>query len=102
MDALVAEVTVACIPDPMPVVMKTVARERFQRRWPGPKVIVDSGRNWLGHCVADRVAPFEAQPACEIDFADHASIVQSLDRFLNGGRRANLRAVLNDATVLLG
>src|SRR5882762_10927527 len=43
--SLVAKVPVACVPDPMPVVMEAVAAERLQRRRPGPEVIVDATGN---------------------------------------------------------
>src|SRR2546422_3804441 len=81
--------------------MKAVTLERFQGCWSGPEVIVDTCRNRLSRCVSDRVAPLEAQPACQVDFADHSPIVKSLDCFLESGRGADLRAVLNDTVVLL-
>src|SRR5262249_2368629 len=39
MDTLVAEVTIACVPDPVPVVMKTVARKRLHRSGTSPQIV---------------------------------------------------------------
>src|SRR4029077_3114171 len=83
------------------VVMKTVARECLEGRRPGPEVIVDAAWNRLRGCMPDRVTPLKAQPAREIDLANDLSIVKPLDGFLNGGRRADLRAMLNNAIVFL-
>jgi len=60
MDPLVPEVPVSCIPDPMPVVMKAISREWFQRGGTGPEVVVDTRGNGFGTRAANRVAPFEA------------------------------------------
>src|SRR5882672_8628535 len=60
MDPLVPEVPVSCIPDPMPVVMKAISRERFQRGGTGPEVVVDTRGNGFGTRAANRVAPLEA------------------------------------------
>src|SRR5207253_1264451 len=43
MHALVADITVAEIPEPMPVVMNQVRVERLFRRRPGPDVEVEVG-----------------------------------------------------------
>src|SRR5206468_2471263 len=98
---LVAEVPVSGIPDPVPVVMKAIARERFQRCRTGPEVIVDARGNGFGTRPANRVAPLEAQPPRQIDLAERAS-VQVIDRLDQGACRTALRAVLHDAAVLLG
>src|ERR1700674_2335655 len=99
MDALVAKVAVACVPDPVPVVMKAITREWFQGCWSGPEVIVDAGRNRLRRRTSDRVAEFKAKSASQIDLADYSPIVKSFDCFLERGRRPNLRAMLDDAIV---
>lgn len=101
MDALVASRR-SRIPDSVPVVMKTVAREWLEGRRPGPEVIVDTAWNRFRGRMPDRVTPLKAQPAREIDLADDLSIVKPLDGLLNGGRRADLRAMLNDTIVFLG
>src|SRR5579862_542054 len=101
MNALVAEVSVACIPDPVPVVMKAIARKWFQRRRPSPEVVIDPGWNRLRRRVSNRVAPLVAKSARQMDLANHSSIVKPLDRFLDRGRGPNLRAMLNDAIVFL-
>src|SRR5262249_58658687 len=66
MDRLVAEVAVPGVPDPMPVVMKAIARERLHRRRTGPQVVIDAGGNGLGRRTANRVAALEAQRPREI------------------------------------
>jgi hypothetical protein len=60
-NALVAEIAVARIPDPVPVVVKAVVSERLQGRRSGPEVIVNPGWNRFLRCVSDRVTPFEAE-----------------------------------------
>src|SRR5436190_4057979 len=100
-DSLVAQVPVAGVPDPVPVVVEAIPRERFQRRRPGPEVVVDSGRSRLGRRTANRVAPFEAQSPRQIDIAE-GELMQMIDRLDQGRSRAALRAVLHDAAVFLG
>src|SRR5436190_4881212 len=99
-DGLVAEIPVACVPDPVPVVMEAIACERFQGCGAGPEVVVDPGWSGFGRRPANRVAPFEAQCPCQIDLAKGAS-AQVMDGVDQGRRRAALRAVLHDAAVLL-
>src|SRR6516165_9414478 len=94
-NALVAEIAVTRIPDPVPVVMKAIAGERLQGRGSGPEVIVNPGWNRFLRRVSNRVPPFEAESPTEIHFANRP-LVKSFDGFLDCRRRADLRAVLYD------
>src|SRR5262249_43432841 len=99
MDCLVADFSISCIPDPMPVVVKTIFGEWLQRRRPGPQIVVNAGGNGLRSYVANRAAPFVTQRASEIDVADHA-IVKALNGLDHAGIRTGLAAVLANAIVL--
>src|SRR5439155_26133521 len=101
MDALVAQIAVSGVPDPMPVVMKAVARERLQGRGARPRIVIDPARNRLRGRSSDRVATLEAQSARQIDLAECAA-VKMLDRFDRGARGTELRALLHHALVLVG
>src|SRR5262249_7417351 len=47
MDALIAEVAVAVVPLPVPVVVETLAQDRTVRSGATPQVVVDRLRDWL-------------------------------------------------------
>jgi len=97
--ALVAEVSIAGIPDPVPVVVKAVVRERLEWRRPGPQVVIDPARNRFHRRSPDRVASLEAQPARQVDAAERA-VVKMPDRVDRGACGTELPAVLHDAAVL--
>src|SRR4029079_10772469 len=99
--ALVAEVSIAGIPDPVPVVVKAVARERLEWRRPGPQVVIDPARNRFHRRPPDRVASLEAQPARQVDAAERA-VVKMPDRVDRGTCGTKLCPVLHDAAVLFG
>src|SRR5580692_1103185 len=86
-DGLIARFTVAGIPDPMPVVVKTIAREGFHGSGAGPEVVMDAGGNRFLGGVADRRAPLIAERASHIDIADGA-VAQMLDGFEHARVRA--------------
>src|SRR5215467_7756014 len=71
-NALVADVAVSVVPEPVPVVVKMIPCEGLERRRAGPQVVVYAGGHGLFGSVSDGVAPFEAQAARHIDVADHA------------------------------
>ena len=84
----------------MPIVMKTIARKRLQRRGAGPQVIVNAGRDGF-HCSApNRCPPLVANRAGQVDLADRA-VVQMLHGFEHPGIRSRLASVLANAVVLL-
>src|SRR5262245_43304789 len=75
MNALVAQIAVAVIPDPMPFIMhravsRRVAIRRYQGRRTGPQIVIDAGWNrlWTG-CLANAVASLVTEPARRNDFA---------------------------------
>ena len=98
-NALVADVAVAVVPEPMPVVVKAVRRECVLRRRSQPQIVVHAGGHRLHRLAADGVAPFVAQAAGHVDIADQA-FAQLLD-YLAPDAGALLGAVLHDAVVLL-
>src|SRR5262249_8218879 len=71
-DCLIADVTVAGVPDPVPVVVEAILGERLHRRGAGPEVVMDAGRNRLRSGPADRGAPLVAEAASHVDIADSA------------------------------
>ena len=100
MNPLVADVSVARGPDPMPVVVQALAHQRFLGRRAAPQVIIDPWRNGLRpRYLADAVAALVADPAGHQDFAQVAG-PQPLDGLRHAfARRAALRAGLHDALV---
>src|SRR6266436_1415867 len=99
-DGLVADFAVPGVPDPMPVVVKAIARKRLQRCGAGPQVIIDAGRNGFRRGVPNRRPPLVANRAGHVDIADRA-VTQMLDGFQHAGVRSRLAAVLANSVVLL-
>src|SRR5260370_18592214 len=100
MDWLVADFTVAGVPDPMPIVVKAIARERIQWSGGGPQVIINAGRNGFHRSVPDRWPPFVAKRAGHVHIADRA-VTQLLNGFQHSRVRSRLAAVLANSVVLL-
>src|SRR6202043_877559 len=98
-NSLVADFTVAGVPDPMPVIVKAIARERLQRRGAGPKIVIDAGGNGVLGGPPDRGAPLVENATSHVDIADCA-ISQVLDGFEHAGICARLAAALANAIVL--
>src|SRR5262249_40722458 len=98
---LVAEIAVAGVPAPVPVVMKAIAGEGPGRRRPGPEVVIDAARHGFDRRTSDGVSPLEAQAARDIDVAEGAA-VQVPARLDHAASRPALRAMLHDPSVLLG
>src|SRR5206468_1417535 len=97
--ALVAEVTVAVIPNPMPVVMEALAANRVHRRRAAPQVVIHARRSGLRAAYfADAGAGFVAEAADDGHFAEVAA-VNPFDGFLDGLAGAALRAGLDDSVV---
>src|SRR6185369_15784343 len=91
MDPLVAEVAVAAIPLPVPVVVELGPCERIQRSGTAPHVVIDAGRRAVRTAFANGAAALIAQTARDFDFAN----LSRLDEFncLHGpALRAALRA----------
>src|SRR5262249_28517324 len=101
-DALVAQVAIAVVPDPVPVVVQLLAHQRLLRRRAAPQVVVDRLRERLLLVyLADRRPELVAQAAGEVDLAELAG-VQEVDRLAHAGRAAALGAGLADLVVLAG
>src|SRR4030095_9852595 len=79
MNRLIADFAVARIPNPMPVVVKTILGERLQRRRSSPQVIVNAG----GHCVlggmTNSAAPLVTQGSRQINITNY-----TIAKALNG------------------
>src|SRR5262249_38684339 len=100
MDSLVAEIAASGVPEPAPVVVKPVPRERLQRRGAGPQVVVHAVRHRFDRRPSARAAMPETPSAREVDLTERARAYLS-DRFDHRRRRTALRSVLDDAAVLL-
>src|SRR6185295_6233694 len=79
MDALVSHVAIAVLPEPVPVVMESIAREFMLGRGAEPEIVIHALWNRLDRLAANRVAPLEAKAARHVDVADYAR-PQLLDR----------------------
>src|ERR1039458_9185002 len=99
MNSLITQVTIAGIPNPMPVIMKAVTSKRFQGSGPRPQIIMDTGGNRLGLGNADGVAPLKAEAARQVNLANDpfAKLLHSLQIAF---RRAPLRPVHRNPVVL--
>src|SRR5262249_29500737 len=71
-NSLVAEVAVAVIPNPVPVVVQAVSRVFVRGRRSQPEIVVDARGHGLHGFAPDGVPPFEAQTASHVDVADQA------------------------------
>src|SRR5882762_11303567 len=96
MDSLVAGITIAVVPKPVPVVMEAVARELMLGCGAGPKIVVHALRHWLDRCVTDGVAPVEAQSTRQVHITNNA-FAQLLNPLAHRGVRTAVGAVLHDA-----
>src|SRR5262249_54182468 len=97
--ALIAQVAVAVVPEPMPVIVKAVAREGMLGRRTLPKVVVHAIRHRFDGLAADCTGAFETQSTGHVDVADQA-IAHLPDSFPSDSRSL-LRPVLDHAVVLL-
>src|SRR6267142_419104 len=99
MDCLVADFTVPGVPDPMPVVVKAITRERLKRSGAGPEVVINAGRNGFHRSVPDGWPPLVAKGAGHVHVADGA-VAQLLNGFQHSRVRSRLAAVLANSAVL--
>ena len=97
---LIADVTVAGIPDPMPVVVKSIAGEGLHRCGTGPQVVVDPGRHRFRLRMSNAGPPFVAECAGQIGIA-YGAVVYPLDGFDHAGIGARLAPMLAYSVVLL-
>src|SRR6266446_8633658 len=96
MDVVIAELAVAGLPEPMPVVMELGTGERTHGRWTGPEIVIDIGRSLVGARPANRTSTAVHDAAGQLHFAQLAL----LDVFNGRGQRgvgAVLGAALADA-----
>src|SRR5262249_49287023 len=102
MDALVAQVAVAVVPGPVPVVVQVLAQERLERGRAAPQVVIDRlGHRLLAVDLADAGAELVAQAAGQLDLSQLAG-VQVRDGLAHALAGAALGAGLADAVVLAG
>ncbi len=71
-DALVADVAVAGVPEPVPVVVNEIAMEGLLGRGAQPDIEIDFGRRGFDRFEADAVAFFVAEGAAYEEFAELA------------------------------
>ena len=101
MDALVADVAIAEIPEPMPVVMNKIRVERLFRRGAGPDVEVELGWRSGDRFVANAPARLAAIALGDQELAVFAAL-NNCRQTRSVSIRAALRPVLNDAVVFAG
>src|SRR5206468_10201720 len=99
MHPLVANVSAAVHPLPVPVVMEAIFGEGTQWSGTGPEIVVNAGRNGLLFGFADGVAALVTKPLGHVDVADDP-FAKLLDGLLNSCAAADLRSVLDDAMIL--
>ena len=98
---LVAEVAVAVIELPVPVVVEFFAMNGSHLAWAAPEIVIDRGGSGFGSGdFADGRAGFVAETAGEFDFADLAGLDEIVG-FVPCGFGATLEAVLDDDFVFL-
>src|SRR5215472_8843157 len=100
MDGLIADFTVARVPDPMPVVVKAILGERLQRRRASPQVVVYAGWNRLLCGMPNRWPPLVTKRARQVDVANR-SVAQMTNGFDHPRIRPRLTSVLTNPVVLL-
>ena len=98
-DALIADVAIARVPEPVPVVLETQRVEGAHGRGTEEHVPIDAGRDRRVVGVLDGGAPLEAESLGEVDLADDA-FVQLLDGLDLVRLAAALRADLHHAAGL--
>src|SRR5262249_53904152 len=96
---LVAEVSAAVFPKPVPVVVEMILVEGALPGRPQPQIVIDAWRAGAVGLLAYSVARLEAEAARRVKLAN-AALVQELDRRLNGRVAAALQADRDDAVVL--
>ena len=99
-DALVAYITIAIVPMPMPVVVNEVFAERTHWGRSTPEVVVQSRRNRRDAFVANVWPSAVHQSAGHVYPSDQA-FFEMLDRFADGNRAAQLHTVLHNAVVFI-
>src|SRR5258708_3265252 len=98
MDSLIADIAVASVPDPVPVVGELIFAVRLPLRRPEEEVPIETGRYGLIRRMADREAPPETQRTRMIYLSDRA-FVDELDGAHLVGQGTALGAHLNHAVV---
>ena len=101
MDALVADIAVAGVPEPVPVVLESQFVERTLRRRPQEQVPVHARRHGAVLLVSDRTAALEAQSLGHVNLTDEAAL-HGLHRPDLERHAAVLRTDLHDALGFIG
>src|ERR1700730_5285488 len=92
MRSLIAQISAAVVPKPMPVVVKPIFVERTERRWAEPQIVMHAGRCAAIRFVADGVSRLEAKSLGHVDLAAstlvpqlHRSLYRSIAAVLGAG-----------------
>ena len=99
MHALIADVAIAGVPEPVPVIGHEILMIRLLRRWSEPQIEIQLLRRIAGLLEADAATRLVAQGTGNQQLAGGAG-TDEVDRAGPAAARAALRAVLHDATVL--
>src|SRR5437773_7319023 len=74
-NALISQIAVSGVPNPMPIVMEAFAHERFHRGRAAPEIVVDARRDWLRTIdLADARTALVAKAARDENFAEVAGL----------------------------
>src|SRR5262249_21436282 len=102
MNTLVAEIAVAVVPNPVPVVMEAPPHKRLFGCGAAPQIVVHARRNRLRLAdLADTAAWLVAQSARHVELAEFAGL-HKLDSLPDACRAAALGSGLANAVVLTG
>src|ERR1700733_14925485 len=97
---LVSQITIAVVPEPVPVVVEPIFCEGVLRRRSGPQIVVNALRNRLHRFRPNRVTPLVAEPSSHIHVPDNSTL-HLLHSFADCGCGTDLGSVLDDAVVPL-
>src|SRR5438552_1511833 len=99
MDALIAKIAISRWPDPMPIIVEPLARQRLLRRGAAPKVVVNARGNWLRAVHFANTGPSFITEAARADDFSQMSFVHPGNPVADAVARAGLGARLHDAIV---
>src|SRR5260370_18086980 len=102
MNALIAQVAVAVIPNPVPIIMEMLSHQGLDRSRAAPQIVVHRLRDRLLTIhLTNAVARFVAKGARHGNLAQLAGM-EEIHRFADAGGAANLSAGLADAIAFPG
>jgi hypothetical protein len=98
-DTLVAEIAVACWPDPMPIIVQSLAHQGFFGSRSAPKIVVDGWRNRRRTIHFSNAGPAFIAQTPRADNLAKVSVAYPLNALSNAAAGTALGARLNNAIV---